>query len=85
MELRYAPESIHYCLLGMEPGRKRRETLKEIFERDPSIKIPVDQCHCIQVHRDPDLRKLVKSGFLVKGREQALGGICRHSYLYHPV
>lgn len=68
----------------MEPGRERRSLIKSLLEQDPSVKIPVDSNHCLQVHKDPDLRKLVKDGFLVKGRESWGSETCRKSYLYHP-
>jgi hypothetical protein len=68
----------------MEPGRERRNLIKSLLEQDPSVKIPVDSEHCLQVHKDPDLRKLVKEGFLVKDRESWGSETCRKSYLYHP-
>ena len=44
-----------------------RNLIKSLLEQEPSVNIPVDSNHCLQVHKDPDLRKLVKDEFLVKG------------------
>jgi hypothetical protein len=76
MELRYNPNYVSGCLYYMQPGRKRREALKELLINDPFCK----------VHRDPDLKRLVKTGFLKKGRDRDrdIWGTSNVSYLYHP-
>lgn len=57
------------CLYDMQEGKERRKAIVTWFEKNPEGEILVDVEGCQQVHKDSDLKKLVKKGFLKKIRQ----------------
>lgn len=55
-------------LKGMDYGKKRREIIKNWFMENPDLQLTVDCRWCQQVKNDPDLKKLLKQGFLKRIR-----------------
>lgn len=62
----------------MDYGRKRREIIKGWFLENPDTQLTVDCKWCQQVKNDPDLKKLLKQGFLKRIR---LGTKPRRTFL----
>lgn len=61
--------AINDLLHRTEQGKDRRAAIKAWFEENPQGRILVDAQWCRQVHKDSDLKKLVKTGFLKKIRQ----------------
>lgn len=73
----YVPETIEY-------GKKRREFIMNWFKEHPTGGYAVNCKYRPQVHKDPDLKKLIKNGSLVVVREGRAGkqlSSCRRTYL----
>ena len=49
-------------------GKLRRDFIKKLFLANPTAKLAVNNRWQIPLHKDPDLEKLVKDGFLSKSR-----------------
>ena len=60
--------AINDLLHRTEQGKDRRAAIKAWFEENPTDCISVDAKWCRQVHKDSDLKKLIKAGFLKKIR-----------------
>lgn len=57
-------------LSDMPYGKDRRKLIKEYFLENPTYEAMVDCEHCQQVKNDPDLKKLIKQGFLKRNRSR---------------
>lgn len=75
-------------LLTMMPGKERRALLIEAFKNIPGAQLAVNRRGCLQLHQDPDLKKLLKKGMLVRTRSvgcpsllKGFGSFCRQTYL----
>lgn len=71
----------NYLLLSPEIdyGRNRREAIKKAFQDHPNLYLAVDRKGCPQVRSDPDLKQLVKRGFLKKVK--LVSHTVTHAYL----
>ena len=73
----YVPETMEY-------GKKRREFIMNWFHKNPDGGYAVNCKYRPQVHKDPDLKKLIKDGSLAVFREGRVGKhltSCRRTYL----
>ena len=52
-------------------GKLRREVVRNFFTENPSVAVPVNCCHGIQLKNDRDLKNLLKAGFLKKFRSSS--------------
>lgn len=52
----------------MAYGKERRKYIKDWFNANPDGKYCVNRKHRPQVKEDPDLKKLIKAGFLKQKR-----------------
>ena len=61
-------------------GKVRRNTIKRFFDEFPEFELPINKCWQIHTNREPELRKLIKNGFLKQIRIGRAGGMGQ-SYL----
>lgn len=66
MEYLYVPD--------MAYGKIRRKFIKDWFEENPDGAYAVNCKYRPQIKRDPDLKKLIKSGYLKTVRQLRCGG-----------
>jgi hypothetical protein len=55
---------IHLYVPMMGYGKERRNFIKELFDANPGCRYCVNAQHRPQVKADPDLKKLIRMGFL---------------------
>lgn len=66
MYLNHAPD--FYKVYEMEPGHKRRDLLKKLFQRHPNAILAVNRKYCANL-KDSDLAKLLDQGVVQRVRE----------------
>lgn len=52
----------------MSYGKERRKLIKDLFTANPNARFCVNTKYRPQVKEDPDLKKLIRMGFLVQKR-----------------
>jgi hypothetical protein len=61
---------VNYIYVPMMPyGKERRKFIKDLFNANPDGHYAVNCKHRPQVKEDPDLKKLIRVGFLKQIRE----------------
>lgn len=75
-------EKIKYVRIPieLEYGKNRREFIKNAFSSE-GARLYVNSRYCIQLKNDPDLKKLIKSGFLKVYKERESFTTFHRTYL----